>query len=185
MRHEKAAYAIFNHVRRAAVRAANDGFGIRHGLQEYQAESFGAAGQCEHIAVGIAGEEFLLREAENKMNTIRDARVTRKLFEFRSIVTITNKNQRCVWNCLQNARQCGNERVRAFVAFGRVPSTNRENDAGALWERCGTGWRDGRTKSGLEFRVETPGELPHFVGTNFLVGNQMLGGVAAGREDPV
>ena len=90
MRHEKAAYAILNHVRRAAVRAANDWFGIRHCFQEYQAESFGAAGQCEHVAVGIAGEEFLLREAEKKMDVIRDARVTREVFESRSITTIAD-----------------------------------------------------------------------------------------------
>src|SRR6266849_8378352 len=83
MRHEKAAYSVLNHVRRAAVRPANDWFGIRHRFQEYEAESFGAAGQCEHVAMGIAGEEFLLREAKKKMNMIRDAGVTRELFESR------------------------------------------------------------------------------------------------------
>ena len=36
MRHEKAAYSIFDHIRRAAVRAANDWFGIRHRFQEYR-----------------------------------------------------------------------------------------------------------------------------------------------------
>ena len=90
MPHENAGYAILYHIRRAAVCAANYRFGIRHRFQEYHAESFGAAGQRKHIAVGIAGEQCILREAVKKMNMIRDAGLACKLFESRPIFAITH-----------------------------------------------------------------------------------------------
>src|SRR5258708_37453751 len=63
MRHEQASHSILNHIRRAAVRTANRGFGTSHRFQEHKSESFAAAEQCKHIAVGITCEQFLLREA--------------------------------------------------------------------------------------------------------------------------
>src|ERR1700680_5129208 len=73
VRDERAGHAILNHFRRATVGAANHGLGIRHRLQEYQAETFPAAGQREHIAVCITCEELLLRESEKKTNMVRHA----------------------------------------------------------------------------------------------------------------
>src|SRR5467141_4053804 len=79
MRHEQASHSILNHIRRATVRAANRGFGTSHRFQEHKPESFAAARQCKHIAMGITCEQLLLLEAEEKMNAVRHARVTRKL----------------------------------------------------------------------------------------------------------
>jgi len=93
MRHEQASHTILNHIRRAAVRAANRGLGTSHRFQEGKSESFAAAGQCKHIAVGVTCEQLLLREAEEKMNVVRHARVTHKLFEPRAIFPFTNENQ--------------------------------------------------------------------------------------------
>src|SRR3981081_486145 len=74
MRHENAGNTILNHIRRTAVRSANHGFGTSHRFQEYKAESFAAAGQCKHVAVGIACEQLLLRAPEEKINVVRHAR---------------------------------------------------------------------------------------------------------------
>src|SRR5580693_54972 len=90
VRDERACHAILNHIRRATVRAANNGLGIGHRLQEYQAESFTAAGQCEHIAVGITCEELLLRESEEKTNMVRHEGLTRKLLEPRPVVPLSH-----------------------------------------------------------------------------------------------
>src|SRR5467141_2894258 len=68
MRHEQASHTILNHIRRAAVRAANRGFGTSHRFQEHESESFATAGQCKHIAVGITREQLPLREGGEKMN---------------------------------------------------------------------------------------------------------------------
>src|SRR4029077_20310971 len=86
VRDERACHAILNHIRRTTVSAANHGLGIGHRFQEYQAESFTAAGQYEHIAVGITGEELQLRESEKKTNVVRHARLARKLLEPRPVV---------------------------------------------------------------------------------------------------
>ena len=137
MRNERAGHTIFNHIRRAAVRATNHGLGMSHRFQEYKTESFSAAGQRKYIAVGITCEKLLLREAVEKTGMVHHAGFTSKLFEPRPVFPFTHENQRRVRHGLQDARQRGNQRVRAFISLGRVPTAHGENDPRAFREGCG------------------------------------------------
>ena len=74
-RDEEAVDAVFDQVGGAAGFRADDGFAESHGFEKDEAETFAGAGEGENVRAGVAGGEFLARDAFQEMDGGGDVQV--------------------------------------------------------------------------------------------------------------
>ena len=129
--HEKAGGAVGDHVRRAAVGAANHRFTVRHGFQKDETESLSAAGQREDVA-GVVGRLPTGLEAGSSRKWTFDLRV----IPVREGAAGGARRCRYRWRpdegreqLSRSSRQGLNEMVDALVRFASVPTSNGEDHA--------------------------------------------------------
>ena len=72
MLHEITGNAIDDNFRCAAMGAADDWFGAGHGFEIHQTETFGAAGERENFASGVAGVQLGVGNGAEKMHVAAD-----------------------------------------------------------------------------------------------------------------
>ncbi len=117
------------------------------------------------------------------MRAFRDSVIAGELLQPGPVVAVADQHERGVRRRFQDARQGGDQRVRAFVLFGAIPAADGQDFPAHLGESRWRRWRDSYRDARFEFRVESPGEPPHLGGRNPLIGNEMLHGVRARPDD--
>ncbi len=108
VRHEQARHAVLHDVWNAPVRPANHRLGMGHGFQKHEAKTFSPAGQGEDVAVCVAGEELLRRQAVEKVRVFRNTEITGEMFKSWPVISVADKHERGVRRRFQDTWQSGN-----------------------------------------------------------------------------
>ena len=132
MRHEKTGDAVLDNIWNSPVCAADHRPGERHRFEKHEAETFTTARQGEDVATRIAGEELLGCQSAEKMRVFRNAQIARKFLKPWPIVPISDKYDSYIRRGLHNTLQRRDERIRAFVLLGGIPSADGQDDSAGL-----------------------------------------------------
>src|SRR5690349_21166685 len=117
MRHKEASTSILDNVRGPAVGAADDRFGVCHGLQKHDPKTLSAAWHCEYRAAPVPLQKCLVPYSAEEVRPAMGATLAGEVFQVRTVISFTHNNQTCVGNRSQEPWQSLDERIHPLVAL--------------------------------------------------------------------